>query len=180
MFIFGLSKTNAQNIVIQPDYCLFISCQDSVFKHYIKYYDSCTNEFETNNLGNNKYFWGVQDSNVVYRLFNDIYYKIEDTSGLIIYSRNSIKNEISFYFWVISDYPFIEESYISKEYYFSLNYCDSICNLTIKNLELRVQCVDFIEKANRKFKWYKYDLNERFKSGQFIVNKLFNEFRCNR
>lgn len=122
------------------------------------------------------FLWGIVDSNNLFRVYKNTIYKVEDTSGLVIYSIDSYKSDFNFYSFVFPEIPFVEYQVKSKEYFVSKNLSSNVLSLTINNLQTIVSNPTFIKKAKRKFRWYNYDIYERYKSGQFMVNSLYNKY----
>jgi len=123
-----------------------------------------------------KYLWGIIDRNVLYRVQANNIYKVEDTSGLIVYSVDTIKSDWDFYAWVIPGYPYVENKSKSYNYYFSQSFTDEIRELNLDNLNLVTQNPLFLKKAKKKFRCYNYDIHERYKSGEFMVNRLYKKY----
>ncbi len=117
--------------------------------------------------------WGIGDSLNIYRIHKKCMYKIEDTSGIIIYSIPELKEERSLYSLIFPEMFFLNDIVKSKAFYFSNNFTSDILELNISNIQKAFTNKPFLKKVKTKFAWYNYDFGDKNKSGQFLINKLY-------
>ena len=127
-------------------------------------------------LSLDNFFSVIADSNKLFRVFGNSIYLVEDPSGLIIYSIDSYKSDFNFFSFVFPEIPFVDYKVRAKEYYFSNSLTSDIAELNLSNIEKVVHKPQFLKRAKRKFRWYNYDIHERYKSGQFMVNRLYQKY----
>lgn len=169
-FSFGQTKSFSDNAKFYRTY------QDYLLNKSLNITDTQIKIQKDSTFHLDNFIWGIIDSNLLFRVYKNNIYRVEDTSGLAIYSIDTYKTEMNFYSWIIPEMPFIENKVKSNDYFFSKKLNTEIFDLTINSLEKEVNEPLFIKKAKRKFRWYNYDIFERYKSGQFMVNRLYNKY----
>jgi len=132
--------------------------------------------------------WGMQKGKWLFRFYQDTAYLVEDTSGLIIYSKSHTEEEaILNTVWVpipagklfpygfpMSMASFDDEQ--EKKYFFSKTLNGKIEALTEDNVIKAVHNPTFIKAVKKRFKWYNFFITDREDNGgPFLVNEVYNQ-----
>jgi len=154
---------------------IFPTYKDFVLKKPIIVGDTLFLNKGDSSLFKQRGIWGFENNTGLYRVFENKIFLIEDTSGLIVYSVDTLKNELNLFYFLTTGFP-LDDRVERKNYFFSTFLNDKILELSLKNLELKIDNSLFIKKAKKRFRWYNYDFHERYKSGQFMLNRLYNKY----
>lgn len=165
----------AQNDSLVGKTRIFSTYKDFILKKPLILGDTLFLNNEDRSLLNHRNIWGFENNSGLYRVFNNKIFLIEDTSGLVVYSVDTLKNELNLFYFLTTGFP-LDDKVKRKNFFFSTSLNNDILELSVKNIELKVDNPSFIKNAKRRFRWYNYDIHERYKSGQFMVNSLYNRY----
>lgn len=131
-----------------------------------------------------KIFWGASDRGQLYRIAGNKFYRVEDTSGLVIYGIDTFKTRTNLFPWYLFACPWYwyassGQTVKSANYFFSINLDSEIKELNLDNLDQVTKNQAFMMKARKKFRSFNYGIDERYNSGQFMVNTLYNKYAVN-
>lgn len=160
-------------------------------KPFLKFDSITLKTYETDFLELNKNrkanFWGITVDGVLFRIKDNQLFKVEDTSGLVVYSFSKNKKHLnvsSMYIPVDIGYGsgfvmpfFYDDATDSKDYFFSTSFTSDLKYLSKQNLASSIKCDSFQRKLTKFLRWYKLNGVERRddKTGQFYINKIFTE-----
>jgi hypothetical protein len=116
--------------------------------------------------------WGIQSGKELFRVEAGKLYKVEDGSGLVVYSK--IENDYTFD-WVSFASLHVQQ-YKDEEkttYFFSRDLEAAILPLSTESLSKEVNNARFTQKI-KAIKWYK-DLTDRDQDNTMLVNRLYRE-----
>lgn len=183
---FGYGQDNEKN-----EFKIYNTYQDYTNKEYnVKEYiirNDSVFSLDTNEVDfNYKNIWGIVYENSLYRIFDDEVLKVEDTSGLIVYTLTFLKDHLQAKpTWIPlniegSGWPgwfpvsiYESETSTRKDYYFSLSLESEIFELSKKEVLKQVNNKAFEKALKKKFGWltsiYKYD----DKNNIFLINQVY-------
>ena len=117
--------------------------------------------------------WGMQDSAGLYRLHGNKWYKVADTSGLIIYYGVVRSN------WLhLADVLTLsndEEDYLSERPFFSLHFSAPVIEMNQENIKAAVNDTRFSEALQKALRRSLRSVDARDAEGRFIVNSVYSE-----
>ena len=134
-----------------------------------------------------KKVWGISYEESLYRIFNDRILKIEDSSGLIIYTITFMKDHLQAYpIWVPlniegSGFPgwfpinfYESQNSKRKDYYFSITLESEILELSKKEVRKQINNKDFDKALKKEFNWLTPISEFDDKDNIFLINKVYN------
>jgi|GEM_PF-5380608 len=169
------------------------------FKIYNSFQDYTNNNYTVINdslssVNNNKLIdttlknaWGISYENSLYRIFNDKILKVEDTSGLIIYTITFQKDHSQanttwaplnvegsgFSGWFpLTSYKSQNSERI--DYYFSKTLESEILELSKKEVKKQVNNKDFEKALKKEIGWLTPASEFDDKNNVFLINKVYN------
>lgn len=117
-----------------------------------------------------EFVWGVKEGKTLYRYFNDRWYKVADTSGLVVY-----------YGYELSTFPHVfdiltlsykEKDYVVEKCYFSVSLDAPIILLSKKEVLSAVNDHVFTENVKQEFGIFK-DIAAESSDDVFLINEVY-------